>query len=732
MAIDKIGHFALHTPGTIYDTEAMTSLELAARTAGKVNEVVEDQNNLRDTTTQRLGEIPADVSREVKKHIDNGAFDTQIDKHTEALLKGIEAREEEMERELNATESSLGHRLDNLLGKVSEGSTTMDAEIIDARIGADKVTYTSVGKAIRDQFDKKANVQMVNCGFYIGGASSPQKIDWVRVGNTDAIDLTLYGWITFRTSGQSDNSLPWATIGTEIADVMTLTDNDETATIRLSGWGRSLVYNFTDKLLHIRERKVRYHDDFVLVVNGYGNPCGGELMRFLDTVGVSDKLNSIVYNHGLYIAPSGSDSPIKHYRNGAALTIVVPNQIVFRYKNAFEESCPWLTYGSPIVDNMVVDGYAATITIPDYGGRLVFNVKDKKYYIRKRNDVPNENDIVLMVNGYGTPCGGELMRYITNARIVALEEKTANVSAIDVAARQKVMEYAALFNNTTNVESFMFFTDPHLTQFSGEAWRGEFNDYMAYMGNVYAEAPVSRVFCGGDWLGHDELPAEACYRLGLINATLRKNFTEYHHVLGNHDTNYQGKANASAERWTGTITNETIRNLLYRREGRAYFKVTGDKTDFYVFDTQTENKQVSEYENKQLFWFAQSLLESDTENIALMLHMLNYNGESIQPLTWWVMKIAEAYNNRASLTVGENTDEARLFDFAACKGKVRFAMTGHEHADYVRTVNGIPVITTTHTRDGGVPTFDLCLADYDDNVLRLVRVGTGENRTISI
>lgn len=732
MAIDKIGHFALHTPGTIYDTEAMTSLELAARTAGKVNEVVEDQNNLRETTTQRLGEIPADVSREVKNHIDNGAFDAQIDKHTGALLKGVEAQVEEMESELAATESSLGNRLDNLLGKVTEGSTTMDAEVIDGRIGADDVTYSSIGNANRTQFKNKPDLTVTNCGWYIGSAANKYEVAWYRNGG--ALTITIPDLLTIRAKGQSDDSLPWANISANIVDNITV--NGTAASITIPTWGQSLVYNFTDHQLHIRERKTYNPADLVLMVNGYGAPCGGVLMRYIDSTGVSvkvaEKLNSLVYNHGLYIAPAGSDSPIKHYRNGAALTIVIPNQIVFRYKNAFGESCPWLTYGSPIVDNMVVDGYAATITIPDYGGRLVFNVKDKKYYIRKRNDVPNENDIVLMVNGYGTPCGGELMRYITNARIVALEEKTVNVSAIDATARQKVMEYAALFNNTINVESFMFFTDPHLTQFSGEAWRGEFNDYMAYMANVYAEAPVSRVFCGGDWLGHDELPAEACYRLGLINATLRKNFTEYHHVLGNHDTNYQGKANASAERWTGTITNDTIRNLLYRREGRAYFKVKADKTDFYVFDTQTENKQVSEYENNQLFWFAQNLLESDAENIALMLHMLNYNGESIQPLTWWVMKIVEAYNNRASLTVGENTDEARLFDFAACKGKVRFAMTGHEHADYVRTVNGIPVITTTHTRDGGVPTFDLCLADYDDNVLRLVRVGTGENRTISI
>lgn len=131
--IEKIGHYALTTPGSIYDEEAMTALELAGRTAAKVNECVEEVNK-----------IPATISNDVQQHIEGGTFDRQIDEFTGKITDQVKT-----------TEMTLGSRLDNLLGSVEEGGTSMDAEVIDMRVGANGKQYTSAGTAVRDQFTQQ-------------------------------------------------------------------------------------------------------------------------------------------------------------------------------------------------------------------------------------------------------------------------------------------------------------------------------------------------------------------------------------------------------------------------------------------------------------------------------------------------------------------------------------------------------------------------------------------------
>lgn len=151
--VKEIGHYSLENPATIFDEEAMTALELAARTAGKVNECVKEVNN-----------IPEKIAVDVQAHIDNGEFDKAIDEYA----------------------GQLEARLNNLIGNLPEGGTTMDAEIVDARVGYDEYTSSTLGNSIRrsfintvakktpDTFD--AN-ECQESGFYIVGGSDP----WVNL-----------------------------------------------------------------------------------------------------------------------------------------------------------------------------------------------------------------------------------------------------------------------------------------------------------------------------------------------------------------------------------------------------------------------------------------------------------------------------------------------------------------------------------------------------------------------
>lgn len=146
-------HYSMENPASVYDEEAMTALQLAARTTAKVNEAVEAFNELETNTNAHLSEqdnniktmnevtMPANVAAEVQRKIDSGEFADEIDKYA----------------------GNLERRVDNLLGVIAPGSTTsaMDAEIIDARLGViGDSTETNLGNSIRKQAEVLRDVSL--------------------------------------------------------------------------------------------------------------------------------------------------------------------------------------------------------------------------------------------------------------------------------------------------------------------------------------------------------------------------------------------------------------------------------------------------------------------------------------------------------------------------------------------------------------------------------------------
>lgn len=188
--IEKIGHYSLTNPGTVYDEEALTALELAGRTAYKVDECVEKVN-------QHTKNLPGMVANDVQQHIDNGDFEKQIDKYAGDLSRQVADSEAQMRAELEATETSLGNRVDNLLGSVTEGSTTLDAEVIDLRLDVYGVTNPNAGAAVRKQFNSVMmgfspasgdgydfNTAPTNRVFYVTSSNAANAPEANEYGNT--------------------------------------------------------------------------------------------------------------------------------------------------------------------------------------------------------------------------------------------------------------------------------------------------------------------------------------------------------------------------------------------------------------------------------------------------------------------------------------------------------------------------------------------------------------------
>lgn len=291
-----------------------------------------------------------------------------------------------------------------------------------------------------------------------------------------------------------------------------------------------------------------------------------------------------------------------------------------------------------------------------------------------------------------------------------------------------------------NAEIFMFFTDPHMTNQSGlnEMNRLTYN-FINCMEKIYNSTPCSFIICGGDWLGSGAVKSVAVEQLTYIDGFMRKKFVDYLPILGNHDTNYQGKLTPESENYTGRLSLQCNINCWqrFKDNGKAYYKYKAPTSDIYVFDTGIDdNGALDSYKNEQINWFASSLLSNNVEHIIMSMHIIYpYDAQGggpdisiIDNLANKLLEVADAFNNRTTITHNLIT-----YDFTNCSGKVEFCLAGHTHADYNAVIHNIPVILTDKTmRSDDYPTFDICIADWDNSVLKLIRMGNGSDRNINI
>lgn len=301
-------------------------------------------------------------------------------------------------------------------------------------------------------------------------------------------------------------------------------------------------------------------------------------------------------------------------------------------------------------------------------------------------------------------------------------------SALDEA---KLRRFAALFNDSGDVESFVFFTDPHLLNIQWSTVptiQEHMQTYLGCMKEYYEATPTSFVLCGGDWIGAQDTKEQACFKLGMIDGFMRKNFHPYYPVFGNHDDNYQGVDVEGGASGTGTLTHETVRNLMFRENGNTYYSFKGQNTTFYAFDSGIDwPLTMTDFKWEQVDWFAKKLIEDDAEHSAIAIHIFSNGNYVAADLTSNVLTVAQAYNNKTTLTLNGIS-----YDFTKATGRVEFMLAGHTHEDKVLMLNGIQVIITADLRaqkhTGHSPTFDLCLADYTNKKLYLERIGEGNSR----
>lgn len=283
------------------------------------------------------------------------------------------------------------------------------------------------------------------------------------------------------------------------------------------------------------------------------------------------------------------------------------------------------------------------------------------------------------------------------------------------------VNHAALQSEGENVERFIFFTDQHSAHLGQwqDATRRVFDKMKEYERTLSPAFIVS----GGDWLGSEDTPAVALEKLDFIRLQADR-FANFHLVLGNHDTNYQGCVYEGDDAYSsGPLDNEVIAEIWYPEHKRNYYRFESEKASNYILDSQTDGISVDtvRYIIKQIHWLAEDLTKNNAAHINVFVH-IGTPGPTVY-LPDELARTIRAYNERVVYNY-----QGKTYDFSKKNGRIDLVFSGHLHAERSFKLGGAASIVCTGNAYSDTPLAHHCTIDYDSGLVHVVRQDGGESR----
>lgn len=145
--MERIKNFVLpENTNRLYKEEAISSIGLTREVAEKINELVDAYNSL-SAEDLRWKQTQEGIIRKGVLYMKDNLVNTLQSLYDLLQQQGF------VDSRIRTHTAELTARVNNLLSKVKEGSTTLDAELIDLRVGADGKIYSTAGSAVREQFE---------------------------------------------------------------------------------------------------------------------------------------------------------------------------------------------------------------------------------------------------------------------------------------------------------------------------------------------------------------------------------------------------------------------------------------------------------------------------------------------------------------------------------------------------------------------------------------------------
>lgn len=168
---------------SVYDLNSYTSIELYYKIANKVNEIIKelsrheilvsDEIIKQNNALQEMLDVGLhdEVVNKINDMVNDGTMDLIINQNVFGKLNS-EIKDKASNSDL-AVERA---RIDSIT-RLSSGSTTGDAELVDGRIGNNGVTYNNIGDAIRNQTKNVICSNNVSKSFNIESTSTGKIIE---------------------------------------------------------------------------------------------------------------------------------------------------------------------------------------------------------------------------------------------------------------------------------------------------------------------------------------------------------------------------------------------------------------------------------------------------------------------------------------------------------------------------------------------------------------------------
>lgn len=287
----------------------------------------------------------------------------------------------------------------------------------------------------------------------------------------------------------------------------------------------------------------------------------------------------------------------------------------------------------------------------------------------------------------------------------------------------------ALLNAGRNKSAFLFYSDAHWNYGSQMSPR-----LLKYL---YEHTGMARTFFGGDIVNNEADDYDTMAYLWDWRKQL-KGVPNHHSVVGNHDDGNTTNNLFSEQYVYGYLLAAEETPDITRGSSGIYYYVDspGEKTRYLCLDTAYQGVGSEQQE------FVKNALLTTPEgwHIVAVAHIWHDTNYDVSP------PVPGDINSNASVLLSMfDSYNSRSGDYANCGGWVEFCIGGHTHWDYDSvSATGIPVILvetdSQHVRSGlgftaGTTTeasVNGIIADYDNHVIHVVRIGRGESRNIEV